>query len=142
MEPAIIIVIVVVVLVIIAVAILFLQKGGRSYARMADKQLREEGIDLNPKPAPAEKPPRVPRVQNPDAAEDSSMTSLIINTVRAVGGLVALGILIYIFKSTQDAAAAVTDAALKTSVYTGGIFKAVVTAGAAGALYIFTKFSK
>ncbi len=135
MELVITIVVTVAVIGIISAFFLIRPRRSRSYGRMADRELREDNFE--PAPRPVERP-RAPRVTS--AGGDSSMTSLLIGILRAVVGLAAVGVLAYVFSSTQDAVKAATSAADITRVYTGGIFKAVITIGIAAAVYIFTKF--
>jgi hypothetical protein len=141
MNTAIIIVIVVVLVVIGTAFLVFRPKSGQSYARKMDKRLRDENIITDPEPI--ERPERIrPVMRTRPSGAGAPLTPVIVNIVRIVVGLVAVVLLAFIFKSTADSAAAATDAAMKTSLYTEGIFKAIITIGIAVGLYILTKFSK
>jgi hypothetical protein len=141
MNTAIIIVIVVVAVVLGAALFVFLPRGGHGYARRMDKRLREENSIMDPEPPERPERPRPIRIR-PSQGETAPLMPVIITTLRAVIGLAAVAVLAFIFNSTGNAAAAATDTALKTSLYTEGIFNAVVTIGIAVGLYLFTKFSK
>lgn len=140
MDIAYIVVIAVVALVIIAALFVFIPRGGRSYARMADKHLRSQNKDMGSDFV--EEPERPRPVRMKTSGGDNSLTATIISTLRIVIGLTAVGVLAYVGKSTFDTAGAAADAAAKTSLYTEGIFKAVITIGIAAAVYILTKYSK
>jgi hypothetical protein len=107
----------------------------RGYARKIEKDYREQDIEPAARVAP---PPRVPRTNN--AGGDNSLTPLLINVLRAVIGLAAVGVLAAVYNSTTAAAGAA--GADLSAVYSEGIFKAVITIGIALALYIFTRFQK
>ena len=126
--------VVIVVVVCIIVAFFLLRPGGGRYARMADKELRSQNY-IPPSP---EDRPRSRMFRTPDG--DSNLTQLVIGIIRVAIGLAALIALTIIFTSTQNSLTGVTNDAKTTAIYAAGIFKAAITIGIAGALYIFTRF--
>jgi hypothetical protein len=136
MEIVITIVVTIAVIGIISAFILIRPNHTRKYSRMVDEEYREPETEPDTIPFARQ---RVPRMKN--TGGDSNLASLVISIFRAVIGLAAVGVLAYIFTSTQNAVKDASDAVL-TQIYAGGIFKALVTAGIAVALYIFTKFTK
>ena len=126
-----------VVVIIIIAALFLLRPGGSRYARMADKELRSQNYIP---PSDEEQPPR-PRPFK-TANGDSNLTSMIVSTLRIIIGLAAVGVLAYIYTSTQTTINNAANDAASTAAYTGGIFKAVITLGIAAGLYIFTRFNK
>jgi|WetSurMetagenome_2_1015567.scaffolds.fasta_scaffold426493_2 hypothetical protein len=91
---------------------------------------------------PMSRPVDGPRPMRFKNGGDTGLVSLLMIALRVVIGLAAVGVLIYIFTSTQGALENITADAQITRIYSGGIFNAVITIGIAVALYIFTKFQK
>lgn len=134
----ILIAVVVAVVVIIIISLFFLLRTGRKplYPRPRVEDYHEEDIEPVPRPRETrrEKPVKY------STGNSSDLTPYLIGGLRALVGLAALALLVFIYTSTQDAIKGVTDHVQVTRIYTEGIFKAVITAGAAAALYIFSRF--
>jgi hypothetical protein len=144
MQIAITILITLVIVVAISAFFLIRPRKKLNYSRMIDKDFRDNDTEEISRPLERTRAPRMKSFNG-----DTSLTPLIIGIVRAVIGLAAVGVLAYIYTSTQNSlefasAAVLTPAqvAQATQIYTEGIFKAVLTIGIAAALYIFTKFHR
>ena len=136
----ILIAVVVAVIVIIIISLFFLLRTGKKplYPRPRVEDYHEEDIEPTPRPREVrrEKPVKY------TAGNNSDLTPYLIGGLRALVGLAALALLVFIYTSTQDAVKTAADNVQITRIYTEGIFKAVITAGGAAALYIFSKFTR
>jgi hypothetical protein len=138
MAVAITIVVTLLVVVVISAFFLIRPRKRLNYGRMINSEYRPDD-DIEPVSRPGDRP-RPTRMKSIN--EDSSLTPLIIGVIRAIIGLVAVGVLAYIYSSTQSALNGVALDAQITRIYTEGIFKAVITIGVAAGFYIFTKFHR
>ena len=137
MEIAITIVVTLIVVVAISAVFLIRPRKKLNYGKMIDNDYRPD--DMEPVSRPVE---RTHTARFNGSSGDSGLTTLVIIILRGIIGLAAVGVLAYIYTSTQNALDSVTVDAQITRIYTAGIFKAVITIGITSALYIFTKISR
>lgn len=134
MEIVITIVVALAVIGIMSAIILIRPNKTRRYNRMVEDDYSEPDSEPIERPVARRRPQRMP-------GAGGDLTSVLIKVLRGAIGLAAVGVLAYIYNSTQVAIKGVFGAEL-TAVYAEGIFKAVITVGIAVALYIFTKFKQ
>ena len=120
------------------ISVFFLLRTGK---RTLYSRPSEDTIETDDGPAARPREPRRARPAGYPSGE-GNMTSYLAGGLRILAGIAAVALLAYIYTSAQDAARGITDNTEITRIYTGAIFKAVITIGCAAGLYILSRFSK